>query len=86
MKANLVRQYSSIRDVIGKNVETIKIMLRQAEELAEIAQSINSSTDPDTKNKLESQIRDINTSIGSLIDQTTELFKLYNKFAEELFG
>lgn len=86
MKSDLIKQYTNIREVIGKNVETIKLMLAQAEALSAIAESLGSDTEGKTKKELEEQITKMHTSIGSLIDQTTELFSLYDKFAQELFS
>ncbi len=86
MKSNLIQQYSNIRDTINKNVDTIKLMLDQAKALSAIAESLSGSDCVEVKKKLEDQITAMNQSIGSLIDQTTELFKLYDQFAEELFA
>ncbi len=88
MRANLIRQFNCIRDTILKNVETIKTMVTQVEDLSKLAATLpnaSSGTD-DTKTRLEDQIKSMNQSISSLIEQTTELFRLYEKFAEELFS
>lgn len=85
MKAHLIKQYESIRNAIGKNVETIKAMLEQADSLSVLAESLSDETAGQTKKDLEDQISKMHKSIGLLIDQTTELFKLYDRFADELF-
>ncbi len=86
MKTNLIQQYNNIRDTINKNVDTIKLMLDQAKQLSVIAESLSDASCADVKKKLEEQIQGMNTSISALIDQTTELFKLYDQFAKELFS
>ncbi|GAC1413870.1 MAG: hypothetical protein NVSMB66_6550 [Candidatus Doudnabacteria bacterium] len=88
MRANLIKQFNCIRDTILQNAETIKAMVTQVEDLSKLAESLPAAatgTD-DTKTKLQTQINFMNKSISSLIEQTTELFKLYEKFAEELFS
>ena len=88
MRTNLIRQFNCIRDTILKNVETIKTMVTQVEDLSKLAATLPNAAPghDDTKSKLETQIKSMNQSISSLIEQTTELFKLYEKFAEELFS
>lgn len=86
MKANLIQQYNNIRDTINKNVETIRLMLEQAKSLSAIAESLSEEECADTKKRLEEQIALMHQSISSLIDQTTELFRLYDQFAQELFS
>lgn len=86
MRSNLIRQYEGIRDTIVRNVDTIKGMVKQAEDLSELAQSLSDADCADVKKKLQEQIDKLNQSISQLIDQTTELFKLYNQFADQLFS
>ena len=86
MQASLLKQYKNIHETIVKNVETIKMMVEQAKELQTIAESIGKAGQMKTKEQLEQQAAKMNKSISDLIDQTTELFRLYDEFAEEIFG
>ena len=87
MQANLLKQYSNIRETIIKNVETIKMMVDQTKGLRAIAETLSSfPAQSATKASLDSQVEAMNRSINDLIDQTTELFRLYDEFAKEIFG
>lgn len=68
-----------------KNVDTIKMMMDQAKELQSIAESLAPAQQA-TKDQLAAQASAMNKCIGDLIDQTTELFRLYDQFAKEIFG
>jgi regulator of replication initiation timing len=83
MKEALMEQYNSIRKTIKSNVETIGQLVAQAEALKKIVSSI---AEPTVKLSIEKNIAEIETTIGSLIHQTDELFDQYQRFVEKVFS
>jgi uncharacterized protein YoxC len=93
MKKQLLDQYNTIRKTISNNVETISQLFAHSKQLSDLIENItaNSSTESqgvsqELKDNLEKQSKAIDGSIKTLIDQTIDLFKAYDQFAEELFA
>lgn len=82
MEDVLLSQYSSIRQTILKNVETIGNLISQAKNLQQIIVTV---TDTKLKESLEEQIKGINETITSLLDQTSKLFDSYEEFVRTAF-
>ena len=83
MKNDLLVQYGAIRETIRTNVETIGKLIRQAESLKIIVESV---AEPKTKQDLSNEISKIEETIGNLIVQTNNLFDKYNEFVEAVFS
>ena len=83
MKEAILTQYNAIQQTIKANVGTIGHLLRQAEDLKSLVASVD---DSHIKLSLEKQIAEIETTIGSLIHQTDEIFDQYQRFVERVFN
>jgi uncharacterized protein YoxC len=83
MKQVLREQYRAIRSSIQSNVETIGSLIRQAHNLRDIVNTLNGAPEnKEIKERLESEIDEIEKTIGTLISQTDSLFESYNRFVE----
>lgn len=82
MKNDLLIQYGAIRQTIKTNVQTIGQLIQQAENLKKIIESI---TDAPTKASLEQEVKKLQDTIGTLINQTDELFDKYDQFVDTVF-
>lgn len=82
MEEKMKKQFIAIKQALDRNLDTIGILLEQAKSLSEIAESISGADQSNIKFKLEEKVKDILNTVKSLITQTTELFNLYNSFAE----
>lgn len=83
MKEIVLQQYTSIRETIKANVQTIANLVRQAEILKKIVSSVADQT---IKLDLEKNIAEIETTITTLIHQTDNLFEQYQRFVEQIFS
>ena len=83
MKDAIMEQYTAIRATIKNNVQTIRLLISQAESLKKVVSTIG---DEKIKLSLEKQISEIETTISSLIHQTDELFDQYQSFVEKVFS
>lgn len=88
MREQLLDQYTMIRKTLVSNVETIRLLIEQAEALSTISEQLNGTSvaDQETKDKLKQEVNKMRESISKLIEQTDELFDLYNKSADALFS
>lgn len=83
MKANIQDSYKNIRELIKNNVDTIVILVQQAQGLEKIVNSISDSeTEKELKQKLETQLDDIRATIARLVEQTEALFRSYDEMVE----
>lgn len=87
MKPQLLEQFKAIRETLTNNVDTIGRLISQAQTLSQLAEQIpgTNQADKSAKSKLQEEVKRIQESIASLIDQTKRLFELYDRFAEDLF-
>ena len=87
MKSALLTQYQAIRLMIQQNVTTIGQLIKQAQNLRELATSIEGNGgNAELKKKLEAEIEQIENTIETLIKQTDSLFESYSKFVEEVLS
>ena len=87
MKSALLTQYQAIRLMIQQNVSTIGQLIKQAQNLRELATSIEGNGgNAELKTKLEAEIEQIENTIETLIKQTDSLFESYSKFVEEVLS
>jgi ElaB/YqjD/DUF883 family membrane-anchored ribosome-binding protein len=86
MKNHVQISYENIREMITKNVDTIIMLVDQAQALEKIVTSINGEADQELKAKLEGQLKSLKSTIGTLVEQTDELFKSYDAMVEESFS
>ncbi len=88
MKPQLLDQFKAIKDTLMSNVDTIGRLIQQAQTLSTLAEQIpgTNTAERAAKEKLQEEVKNINASIATLIEQTKHLFELYDKFAEDLFN
>lgn len=84
IKPTIQQGYRNIRELIKKNVDTIIVLVDQAQNLEKIVNSINETgeTEKELKTKLEAQIQKLRDTISNLVNQTDELFKSYDEMVE----
>lgn len=83
MKPNIQVNYQNIRNLIKSNVDTIVTLVEQAQNLEKIVNSISDSeTEKELKQKLETQISSLRSTIAQLVDQTESLFESYDEMVE----
>jgi flagellar basal body-associated protein FliL len=83
MKANIQNNYKNIRELIKSNVDTIVVLVEQAQGLEKIVDSISGSeADKELKQKLEKQLDDLRSTIAQLVSQTEDLFRSYDEMVE----
>jgi hypothetical protein len=83
MKENLLVQYGSIRETIRSNVQTIGRLIEQAKKLKQLAEQI---ADNELKASMEEEVRNIDETIASLVQQTERLFDKYEEFVRLAFS
>ena len=81
----LINQYESVRSLIVANVDTMINLVKQAESLTELANSIKEYKSEQTANKIEEIAAGLRLTMKDLLEKTGELFDEYYKFAEEVF-
>jgi len=77
MENKLIEQYKAIKETIQCNIETIKQLLKQAEQLRTIVEKISNNWNNEPKKNLEITIWNIENSISELIKHTNDLFEKY---------
>lgn len=82
MEDQMKKQFSAIKTALDRNLDTIGILLEQAKSLSEIAETLSGKDQSKVKQQLEEKVKDILKTVAILINQTTDLFNLYNNFAE----
>ena len=82
MEDKMKKQFAAIKQALDRNLDTIGILLEQAKSLSEIAETLSGEDQSKVKRQLEEKVKDILSTVANLITQTTELFNLYNNFAE----
>lgn len=83
MKPNIQDNYQTIRNLIKNNVDTIITLVEQAQSLEKIVNSISDNdTEKELKNRLETQISDLRSTIAQLVSQTEDLFTSYDEMVE----
>ena len=85
MKKNSQDQFSSLKEIISTNVSTLKSLVKQADNLSEIIQKMDSSVENPFKTQLETSKKEIMESIDILIKQTQDLFKVYESLVDNAF-
>ena len=85
MKKNFQDQFSSLKEIISTNVSTLKSLVKQADNLSEIIQKMDSSVENPFKTQLETSKKEIMESIDILIKQTQDLFKVYESLVDNAF-
>lgn len=87
MKKNFQDQFESMRNIMKSNVNTIKNLLIQSDNLSTIICDLTSQgNNTDTITNLQKLRKDIEKSIESLVKQSENLFDTYQKLTEEVFG
>ncbi len=84
----LINQYESVRSLIVVNVDTMINLVKQAESLTELANSLKeykSQQSEETANKIEEIAAGLRLTMKDLLEKKGELFDEYYKFAEEVF-
>jgi len=71
--------------MIGSNVETIKKLIDQAENLKKIVEGLGTGNE-EIKRNINEEIAKIENTIGDLITQTENLFDKYNEFVKDVFS
>ncbi|HWY79282.1 MAG TPA: hypothetical protein VNW29_02900 [Candidatus Sulfotelmatobacter sp.] len=82
MEDQMKKQFAAIKEALDRNLDTIGILLDQAKSLSDIAETLSGKDQSQVKQQLEEKVKDILSTVANLIKQTTELFTLYNNFAE----
>lgn len=84
-RKELIRQYETIRDTMLKNAEAIATLVSQSEELTKAANTLSTSGNQEAATSLKEQVISLKATISTLVEQTTDLFEQYKKFADKLF-
>jgi hypothetical protein len=87
MKTSIQSNYKNIRELIKGNVDTIIVLVQQAQGLEAIVNGINGTDTADIalKQNLEGQIASLRETIAKLVEQTDALFKSYDEMVESAF-
>ena len=80
MEDQMKKQFATIKSALDRNLDTIGILLDQAKSLSEIAETLSGKDQSQVKQQLEEKVKEILKTIAILINQTTELFHLYNNY------
>lgn len=75
---NSVKQLEDVRAAIQVNIESIKMLLEQANSLSEL---ISPMKDTDLRDKLAENLKGIYSTIDNLIENTDRLFDELKEFA-----
>lgn len=83
MKPSVQNNFKNIRELIKSNVDTIVVLVEQAQGLEAIVNSISETqSDKVLKDKLEQQLDDLRKTIAQLVSQTEDLFSSYDDMVE----
>lgn len=86
MKTSIQNNYQNIRNMIKGNVDTIILLVEQAQGLEQIVDNIgDNEANSDLKKKLEDQIADLRKTIADLVSQTENLFESYDEMVQAAF-
>ena len=86
MKTSIQNNYQNIRNMIKTNVDTIILLVEQAQGLEQIVNNISDNeANSDLKNKLENQIAELRKTIADLVKQTESLFESYDEMVQSAF-
>jgi hypothetical protein len=80
--SDAILQYQDIRNTITSNLNVIKQLLEQAENMHNLIESLDDG-DQEDKIALQHSINNIYKSIDLLTEQTHKLFESFIKFAGE---
>lgn len=75
--------FESIKKTVLSNLSTIGSLFEQAKNLREIIESLN-ETEVEKKAQMEKIIGQQYKSMDELVDQTDQLFKIYNEFLDDI--
>jgi len=83
----LLQQFKNIKTSLTNNVDTIGLLIKQAESLSAIAEKLSGAKPVEKilKKQLEKEVKNIRETIAKLIKETNNLFDLYYKFGDALF-
>jgi len=84
MKKNFKEQFEKLKAIIETNIETIRSLIEQSEELSKVIQGLKPE-DVDLKKSLETIKLNVSDSIKTLAKETTNLFETYDKLIDEVF-
>jgi predicted DNA-binding protein YlxM (UPF0122 family) len=77
-----VEEYEAMRSAIQSNIEAIKSLLKEADDLTT---AVNGITDnQDLKDQLTEHVTALHTSIDNLVEHTNALFKQYIDLANSV--
>jgi len=82
MKNELLIQYGAMRETTKSNIETIGVLVKQADSLKRIVEKIK---DSDIKDSLSSELKEIEETIAILLNKTDGLFDKYDEFVNTVF-
>jgi hypothetical protein len=81
MSHDVIEDYEAIRQTIKRNVQAIRALLAQADELSAIVVDM---TDPEVKKSLTASVESLYKRIDELIEETDKLFNQFVKFAKSV--
>lgn len=81
MSSQAKQEYEAMRNAIQANIDAIRALIQQAEQLS---QTITQVEDHTLKNTLTQQVESLNESINHLVEETDKLFKQYIELANSV--
>lgn len=78
------KQFKSIKNVINTKAQAIKELIKQSEDLSEIIKELDDSDNKKMKTSLQKIKDNISESVETLVEQTENLFKAYDKLIDEV--
>lgn len=75
-------EYEIMRDAIQRNIEAIRVLLKEADDLTSAVDAI--SDNESLKKQLSEHVASLHESIDRLIDETNKLFKQYIDLANSV--
>jgi hypothetical protein len=85
-KKEIVLQNNNIRSSIQKNIETIKNLIEESDDIKRIVEQLQKQEfNKLVAQDLERTLQNINRSIKSLLDQTNLLFDSYKRLIQFTF-
>lgn len=78
---DLSNKYETIRATVRSNLETIRTLVEQADNLTSL---IDETPDPALRDRLKSSVKNLYSTIDTLIDESNTLFDQYLDFANSV--
>ena len=75
-------EYEIMRDAIQRNIEAIRVLLKEADDLSSAVEAI--SEDGALKQQLSEHVDSLHKSIDNLVEETNKLFKQYIDLANSV--